>query len=104
MAPPELPSIRILVCDDDKAILDYMQTLLEADGYHVKSLNDPTQVENEVRDGDYHVLVLDLMMPKLDGIEVLRRVRKIDTDIGVIIFTGFPHYESAAAAMDAARR
>jgi DNA-binding NtrC family response regulator len=98
--PPELPSIRILVVDDDKAILDYMQTLLEADGYHVKLLNDPTQVENEVRDGDYHVLVLDLMMPKLDGIEVLRRVRKIDTDIGVIIFTGFPHYESAAAAMD----
>ncbi|HEX4511895.1 MAG TPA: response regulator, partial [Polyangiaceae bacterium] len=94
--PPELPSIRILVVDDDKAILDYMQTLLEADGYHVKLLNDPTQVENEVRDGDYHVLVLDLMMPKLDGIEVLRRVRKIDTDIGVIIFTGFPHYESAA--------
>ncbi len=97
---PELPSIRILVVDDDKAILDYMQTLLEADGYHVKTLNDPTQVETEVRDGDYHVLVLDLMMPKLDGIEVLRRVRKIDTDIGVIIFTGFPHYESAAAAMD----
>ena len=97
---PELPSIRILVVDDDKAILDYMQTLLEADGYHVKTLNDPTQVEPEVRDGDYHVLVLDLMMPKLDGIEVLRRVRKIDTDIGVIIFTGFPHYESAAAAMD----
>jgi DNA-binding NtrC family response regulator len=97
---PELPSIRILVVDDDKAILDYMQTLLEAEGYQVKALNDPTHVESEVRDGDYHVLVLDLMMPKLDGIEVLRRVRKIDTDIGVIIFTGFPHYESAAAAMD----
>jgi len=97
---PELPSIRILVVDDDKAILDYMQTLLEADGYQVKALNDPTHVESEVRDGDYHVLILDLMMPKLDGIEVLRRVRKIDTDIGVIIFTGFPHYESAAAAMD----
>ena len=51
--PPELPSIRILVCDDDKAILDYMQTLLEADGYTVKALNDPTNVESEVRDGDY---------------------------------------------------
>ncbi len=98
--PPELPAINILVVDDDKAILDYMQTLLESDGYHVKSLNDPTNVESEIRDGDFHVLVLDLMMPKLDGIEVLRRVRKIDTDIGVIIFTGFPHYESAAAAMD----
>jgi two-component system OmpR family response regulator len=97
---PELPAIRILIVDDDKAICDYMQTLLEADGYHVKTLNDPTQVEPEVRDGDYHVMILDLMMPKLDGIEVLRRVRKIDSDIAVIIFTGFPHYESAAASMD----
>ena len=49
---PELPSIRILVVDDDKAILDYMQTLLEADGYHVKLLNDPTQVENELANPD----------------------------------------------------
>jgi len=97
---PELPAIRILIVDDDKAICDYMQTLLEADGYHVKALSDPTHVEPEVRDGDYHVMILDLMMPKLDGIEVLRRVRKIDSDIAVIIFTGFPHYESAAASMD----
>ncbi|HSQ65281.1 MAG TPA: response regulator [Polyangiaceae bacterium] len=97
---PELPAIRILIVDDDKAICDYMQTLLEADGYHVKALSDPTHVEAEVRDGDYHVMILDLMMPKLDGIEVLRRVRKIDSDIAVIIFTGFPHYESAAASMD----
>ncbi len=97
---PELPAIRILIVDDDKAICDYMQTLLEADGYTVKTLNDPTTVEAEVRDGDYHVMILDLMMPKLDGIEVLRRVRKIDSDIAVIIFTGFPHYESAAASMD----
>src|SRR5689334_2957786 len=97
---PDLPDIRILLVDDDKAILDYMQTLLEADGYKVKALSDPTLVEPEVRDGDYHVMILDLMMPKLDGIEVLRRVRKLDSDIAVNIFTGFPHYESAAASMD----
>ncbi len=97
--PPELPAVRILIVDDDKAICDYMQTLLEADGYSVKTLSDPTLVEPEVRQGGYHLIILDLMMPKLDGIEVLRRIRKIDSDIAVVIFTGFPNLESAVASM-----
>jgi DNA-binding NtrC family response regulator len=97
--PPELPAVRILIVDDDKAINDYMQTLLERDGFQVKAINDPTFVEEEVRTGGYHLIILDLMMPKLDGIEVLRRIRKIDTDIAVVIFTGYPNLESAVASM-----
>ena len=97
--PPELPAVRILLVDDDKAICEYMQTLLERDGFQVKALSDPTGVEDEVRNGGYHLIILDLMMPKLDGIEVLRRIRKLDTDIAVVIFTGFPNLESAVASM-----
>ena len=63
----ELPAVRILIVDDDRAICDYMQTLLERDGYQVKTLSDPTQVESEIRQGGYHLLILDLMMPRLDG-------------------------------------
>lgn len=62
-----LPAIKILIVDDERAILDYMQTLLERDGYQVKTLSDPLQVEEEVRHGGYHLIVLDLMMPRLDG-------------------------------------
>ena len=95
----ELPAVRILIVDDDRAICDYMQTLLERDGYQVKTLADPTAVEEEVRAGGYHLIILDLMMPKLDGIEVLKRIRRTDTDIAVVIFTGFPNLESAVASM-----
>ncbi len=95
----ELPAVRILIVDDDRAICDYMQTLLERDGYQVKTLSDPLQVEEEVRVGGYHLIILDLMMPKLDGIELLKRIRKIDNDIAVVIFTGFPNLESAVASM-----
>lgn len=97
--PIEVPSVQILVVDDDPAVCDYMQTLLEKDGFAVKTLGDPTAVEDEVRQNSYHVMILDLMMPKLDGIEVLKRVREIDSDIAVVIFTAHPNLDTAVASM-----
>jgi len=97
--PIEVPSVRILIVDDDKAICDFMQSLLEKDGFIVKTLGDPTLVEDEIRQGDYHVMILDLMMPKMDGIEVLKKIRAIDSDIAVVIFTAHPNLDSAVASM-----
>ena len=97
--PPELPAVKILIVDDDKAICEYMQTLLEKDGFTVTTLSEPTAVEDEVRKNSYHVIILDLMMPKLDGIEVLRRIRGIDSDIAVVIFTAHPNLDTAVASM-----
>ena len=95
----ELPAVNILIVDDDQAICDYMQTLLEKDGYAVKTVSDPLLVEEEVRGGHYHLIILDLMMPKLDGLELLQRIRKFDNDVAVVIFTGYPNLESAVASM-----
>jgi DNA-binding response OmpR family regulator len=95
----ELPPLRILIVDDDRAICDYMQTLLERDGYQVKTLSDPTRVVAELKARDYHLVILDLMMPKRDGIEVLRDIRKQDKDIAVVIFTGYPNLDTAVASM-----
>src|SRR6187401_1174756 len=76
-----------------------MQSLLEKDGFTVKALSDPTLVEDEVRQNSYHVIIRDLMMPKLDGIEVLRRIRAIDSDVAVVIFTAHPNLDTAVASM-----
>ncbi len=97
--PIEVPQVRILIVDDDRAICDYMQTLLEKDGFIVKTVSDATLVESEVRQGAYHVIILDLMMPKMDGIEVLRRVRAVDSDVAVVMFTAHPDLETAVASM-----
>ena len=95
----ELPPIRILIVDDDRAICDYMQTLLERDGYQVKTLSDSTTVIAELKKVDYHLVILDLMMPKRDGIEVLGEIRKQDKAIAVVIFTGYPNLDTAVASM-----
>ncbi len=91
--------VEILIIDDDKEICEYMETFLTRDGFIVKTLNNPQEAVDEVRTGRYHIVVLDLMMPKIDGIEVLKQIRKIDSDIAVIIFTGYPSLESAVSSM-----
>jgi len=98
-APATSPSIKVLIVDDDKAICEFMQTFLEKDGFFAKTLGDATSIEDEVKNGGYHLIILDLMMPKLDGIEALKKIRKIDSDVAVVIFTGYPNLETAVQSM-----
>jgi len=91
--------MRVLVVDDDRAIREFMQTFLSQDGIEVKTLDDPSLVVDEVKTGGYHMVVLDLMMPDIDGVEVLRRIRHVDNDVAVVIFTGYPTLESAVQTM-----
>jgi DNA-binding response OmpR family regulator len=88
----------VLVVDDDEGVVDFIATLLEKDGFEVGRVTDPTQVEEALKDG-YHIAVLDLMMPKLDGLEVLKRIRSVDSDLAVIMATGHPSLETAVSAM-----
>jgi two-component system OmpR family response regulator len=91
--------MRVLVVDDDREICDYMETFLSKDGLEVKTISEPELVPDEVKNGGYHMVVLDLMMPKIDGVEVLQRIRKVDSDVAVVIFTGYPTFESAVQSM-----
>jgi two-component system, OmpR family, response regulator len=91
--------MRVLVVDDDREICDFMETFLNKDGVEVKTVSDPEAASDEVKIGGYHLVVLDLMMPKLDGVEVLSRIRKVDSDVAVVIFTGYPSLDTAVQSM-----
>ncbi|HKP55902.1 MAG TPA: response regulator [Polyangiales bacterium] len=91
--------MRVLVVDDDREICDFMETFLAKDGVEVKTVSDPEAASDEVKIGGYHLVVLDLMMPKLDGVEVLSRIRKVDSDVAVVIFTGYPSLDTAVQSM-----
>ena len=98
MASP-ISQVGILIVDDDQEICDYMETFLTRDGFFVKTITVPQDALEEVRSGRYHLVILDLMMPKMDGIEVLKQIRKVDSDIAIIIFTGYPSLETAVASL-----
>lgn len=95
----ELPPMRVLVVDDDPAILEFMETFLVKDGLLVDTLADPQEAADKVKVGGYHLVVLDLMMPGIEGVEALRRIRKVDTDVAVVIFTGYPSLETAVESL-----
>lgn len=95
----QVPQVKILVVDDDQAICEYVTTLLETDGFSVQSVSDPEAVDEVAREGKFHLIILDVMMPRIDGIEVLRRLRRVDSDVAVVLFTGYPSLETAVEGM-----
>lgn len=91
--------LSILVVDDDPDVCEYLQDFLTSEGYAVTVLGDPTLVLDRMKEDEFHVVILDLMMPKLSGLDLLQQIRAFDDDIGVIILTGHPSLESATSSI-----
>ena len=99
MMAKALPPVRVLVVDDDQAILEFMETFLTKDGFEVTTLANAKDAPEAVKDGGFHLVVLDLMMPGLGGVEVLEQIRRVDSDVAVVIFTGYPSLDTAVQSM-----
>src|SRR5579864_4218372 len=77
----------IALVDDDKNILASVTMLLEQEGYHVKSFSDPAAALTALTTSPPDLAVLDIKMPRMDGLELLRRLRQADADLPVIFLT-----------------
>lgn len=91
----------ILVVDDDADILEACSQVLGRAGCRVTATSDAEQVLELVQAGEYDVLIADLKMPKMDGIELLKAVRQIDPDLPVVMITGFATVETAVESIKA---
>ena len=91
--------LSVLVIDDDPDILEYLQDFLGAEGFEVTTLADPSLAVERIRDEVFHLIVLDLMMPKVSGLDLLAQIRAVDDDIAVIILTGHPSLDTATASI-----
>ncbi len=92
-------SIRILVVDDDTDNATFFKTVLERGGFDAKTLNDPTRTVDELKKREYHLVVLDMAMPQMPGVEVLRKIREFDDDLAVVVATGYPTLNNAVESL-----
>lgn len=78
--------INILVCDDDKDIVDAIEIYLAPEGYHILKAYDGIQAIEMMRSNDIQLLIMDVMMPRMDGIRVTLKIRE-ESNIPIIILS-----------------
>ena len=78
--------LNILVCDDDKQIVEAIDIYLSQEGYHVLKAYDGMEALTQIRMNNIHLLVIDVMMPKLDGIRATLKIRE-ESSIPIIILS-----------------
>jgi len=83
-----IPS-RILIVDDEEDICSTLADFLQGKGYEIFQANTGEEALRLLKEVRPHLVLLDIRMPEMDGIEILRRVRKLDQEVGVIMITAF---------------
>lgn len=91
---------RILIVDDEIAIVDVLKTFLEDNGHKVFTAYDGEEAVEVAKQERPHIILLDIYLPKMDGIEVLKEVRRFDEATGVIMITAFREEEVAKQALE----
>lgn len=87
--------IRILVLDDDPQTCHLIQALLSNHGFVIDTLSDPSQIEGWLKGQQYHLIVMDYVLPGLDTELVFQWVKEHQPDASVIVVTAYPSVESA---------
>ena len=90
---------RILVVDDEASMCDFLSVVLSNEGYSVKTVQDGKQALEILKKDPYHCMILDLKMPKMDGLEVLRHAKDIAPELGVVVITAYASLQSAIEAL-----
>jgi signal transduction histidine kinase/FixJ family two-component response regulator len=103
--PPDRRSImvsrseKIIIVDDEKRMCDSLSALLKDEGYQVEAFQDPSEAAQAIRTDRVDLVISDIKMPGVDGLELLQIVKQVDLDIPVILMTGYASLESAVEAI-----
>jgi two-component system, NtrC family, response regulator PilR len=90
---------KILVVDDDEGIREFLEIMLTREGYDVTTAPDATKALSRCRKEKFDLILTDLRMPKVDGIEFLKAVKEISQEAMVILITAYASPETAVSAM-----
>ena len=91
----------ILLVDDDKDIREWLELDLKFSGYNVTTASDGAEGLQKAINGDYCLIILDVMMPKIDGFTVCQNIRKVKKDIPIILLTAKGTIDDKVTGFDA---
>ena len=90
---------RILVVDDDQGMREFLEIMLTREGYKVNAASGGKEALSFFRKKKFDLVITDLKMPKIDGIDLLKAIKEISPETMVILITGYASGETAVAAM-----
>ncbi|MFC1856028.1 response regulator [Thermodesulfobacteriota bacterium] len=90
----------ILIVDDEESITELLSDYLEQEGFSVQSTNNPLEALTIVENENIKIILTDIKMPELSGIELLEKVKKINGLIQVIIMTGYGTLENTVQCLE----
>ena len=90
---------KILVVDDEEVMRDSCKQILSRQGHHVKLAEDGYQGLRLLKEESFDLVILDLKMPGIDGMEVLEKIKENSSEMVVVVITGYATVESAVEAM-----
>lgn len=90
---------KILIVDDDRSIRNTLKNILEFEKYQVDEANDGFECLIKVKRNDYDIIILDIKMPKMDGMETLERIQTLKPDIPVVMISGHGTIDTAVEAV-----
>ena len=91
----------ILVCDDERSICEMLDIALRRDGHKVETVHSGEAAKRKLDGALYDVIITDIKMPRITGIDVLRHAHGVSPDSAVILITAVDDYEAAVAAVKA---
>ena len=91
--------IKIIIIDDEPVICDGCRLTLSDQGFAVDSCNSGTNGLEMLRGGEYDLALLDMKLPDMTGMEILRHLKHENPGMYVIVMTGYPSLDSAVAAL-----
>src|SRR4029453_308543 len=94
-----LPVARVLVVDDERSMRELLSIVLRRDGYDVLLASDGQVAVDTLKRERVDVLITDIRMPNMNGVDVLREAKRIDPDIISIVMTAFASTDTAVEAL-----
>jgi len=94
-----MPKARIMIIDNEEGLCRMMEAVLLDHGYQVRAYTDPLQATGEFVTGSWDLVVSDIKMPGLDGLEVLQLLRRKDPSLPVIMITAYATVEMSIQAL-----